>query len=93
MSSECDRTNRRVFVPRTFDTGLKYLVALHELGHLVAKGAMGLDPATAGEILRIEAAAWSWAVTNADPEVMAGFTKTDWRRVGYCWVSHAGVVW
>jgi hypothetical protein len=95
MASEADHMTRQIFIPRVFKTGLDYLVALHEIGHLVDTHAEPISyfAPGVGSALRDEAAAWAWAVEHARPEIVEAMTKTDWRRVGHCWVSSAGSPW
>lgn len=94
-SSEADVSSRQVFVPKVFYTALDYLVALHELAHILHRSAdttSEYEPSM-GACLRIEAAAWGWALDRAKPEILASMTKTDRRRMGLCWASHSGPVW
>lgn len=94
-SSEADISTRQVFIPKTFYTALDYLVALHELAHILHRSAdtRGEWEESLGTGLRIEAAAWGWAIDRARPEIMAAMTKSDRRRMGLCWASHSGPVW
>lgn len=94
-NSEADVSSRQVFIPKVFYTALDYLVALHELAHVLHRSA---DTTSAweqslGANLRMEAAAWGWALDRAKPEVLAAMTKSDRRRMGLCWASHSGPVW
>lgn len=73
-------TDRRTIGP-PIRTALDYFVHLHELGHLAARG--GADRG-----LRGEAAAWEWARTKADPEIMATMTETAWISVGRMLTSY-----
>lgn len=94
-SSEADVSSRQVFIPKVFYTALDYLVALHELAHILHRSAdttSQFEPSL-GSCLRIEAAAWGWALDRAKPEIMVAMTKTDRRRMGMCWASHSGPVW
>ena len=94
-NSEADTSSRQVFIPKTLHTALDYLVSLHELAHILHRSATTTsyyEPSD-GTCLRIEAAAWGWAIDRALPEVLKAMTKTDWRRMGLCWASHAGHVW
>lgn len=102
-TSEVNIPSRQAFIPRRLRLGIEYLAALHELGHLVDRRsrthrhrweyAAGKD--VDYEHLLDEAAAWAWALRAAKPSVLEGMTKTDWRRLGACWASHAsgGAVW
>jgi hypothetical protein len=95
INSEADFVTRQIFCPAEFRTGLDYLIALHEIGHLMTPDAephIFYEPGIAS-VLRDEAAAWGWALEHADPDLIEAMTKTDWRRVGHCWISHAGRVW
>lgn len=96
INSEADTSSRQVFIPKQLSTALDYLVSLHELAHILHRSAdtSGYYEPSVGTCLRIEAAAWGWAIDRAMPEVLEAMTKTDWRRMGLCWASHAsGHVW
>lgn len=93
-TSEADFVTRTVFIPKEIRSGADYLVSLHEMGHLVAPGAQGMDFAERpGHFLKVEAAAWAWAVDRALPEVMEGMTIKDRRLVGLSWATYIGDVW
>lgn len=55
-----------------------YFIALHEIGHLVAKGR------TVGGILEREAKAWQWALDNAIEPPTIGV----WRTIYHCLTSY-----
>lgn len=82
-TSEAVPLSGQVFVPRVL-TAFDYLVTLHELAHIY----LSLDTSVLDE-----ARAWNWALEWAEPDVLAAMTKTEWRRMGLCWASHAGPVW
>ena len=87
-TSEADFSTRQVFIPRKITRGIDYFMSLHEIGHIVDHAVHRQD-----SDLMVEAAASVWALNNANPLILRGFTKTDWRRVGLCWASFAGPVW
>ena len=70
------------------NTPLRYMIALHEIGHIVDKGARMLGKN--GHLPAEEAAAWAWAYNNGDPALLAHMTPRNWRRVGQAWVTHLG---
>lgn len=76
---------RRVSVPRP-SSGGRYLVALHEFGHvldpLAKRHVASRDPYR--QIL-VEAAAWAWASRNGDPSL---YLARDWQLPGSCFASH-----
>lgn len=75
-------TTRQVWVPKPYSRGL-YLVALHEFGHIVSDLARELwDDEHPESGMACEAAAWAWAVTNADEELMEGASWEDYRYGG-----------
>lgn len=94
-SCEADAYSRQVFIPKVFTSVIDYIVSLHEIAHLVhrsADTASEYEPSL-GTCMRIEAAAWGWALDRALPEVLTAMTKTDRRRMGFCWASHSGPIW
>lgn len=103
-TSEAALTTMMVMIPKQIRTGTDYLAALHEIGHLVDPDARELDVLRSRkegkkrvsdmmETALNEAAAWAWAVQNAEPRILKAFTKADWKRIGCCWVSWLGPVW
>ena len=86
-TSEAEWSIRKVFIPRHTLTALDYLVALHEIGHIVLELEHD-DP----EPLTAEARAWDFALRVANQGILDKMTKTDWRRMGLCWASHVGPV-
>lgn len=69
------------------NTAIRYMIALHEIGHIVDKVSAHVlsdhDPGC-------EAAAWAWAYDNADPKLRAHVTERHWQRIGRAWVSSLG---
>lgn len=104
-TSEADLLSRQVFIAKRIRSGIDYLAALHEIGHIVDRTARRRDLRFCNaherepgrqvgyERLLLEAAAWAWAIKNARPVILQGFTKGDWRLVGNCWIGYAGRVW
>ena len=88
--SESDIKLRTVYVADP-KTPLSYMIALHEIGHIVDKVAAGVvgsgrdyhGPAC-------EAAAWKWAYDNADPDLLAYVSPRHWRRIGRAWTTSLG---
>lgn len=104
-TSEAELVSRQVFIPARTRTAVDYLAALHEIGHLVDPAASNRDKkyrdnfprSTRREaqydLMIVEAAAWAWALKHALPAVLKNVSRAEWRRIGNCWVSHAGDVW
>lgn len=105
-TSEAEITYRQVWVPARIRTGMDYMAALHELGHIIDPAARKREVVyqTAHdsgesrrgikyELLLLEAAAWAWAVKTALPSILRSITPAEWSRIGKCWASHAGDVW
>lgn len=73
-----------IVVPKPYNARL-YMVALHELGHLVDPLSRRLWAATerthnryrARDYLACEAAATGWAIVNADPQLVELFPPSD----------------
>jgi hypothetical protein len=90
--------SHRVAVAPYPRTAVDYLLALHELGHIIDRRALShcasAEAAAKGsaavyynEILG-EAAAWAWARKHAKPELLAKMSKKDWLRIADCWASY-----
>lgn len=78
---------RQVYVPKP-TSGLRYMVGLHELGHVCSRVARRWQPRyeeLGGEAL-VEGAAWAWATMMADPELAGLLTAEDWEETAllYC---------
>lgn len=89
--AEAHISTRQVFTPRRMTAPIDYLVALHEFGHILSTLANHLmvpPHPSAEQQAAAEGAAWSWAFSNAEPELLALMTATDWALVGDCMVSH-----
>jgi len=67
-----------VYTPRP-TTVLKYLVGLHELGHVMRPH---------GEGLVNEANAWAWAAENVHPDFMPWVDYRLWREVSALFATH-----
>jgi len=76
-------STRQAWVPEP-STAKRYLVALHELGHIASATARRRGnqdyPALGVEVL-VEGAAWAWATAVADPTLLLGVTKREWSDV------------
>lgn len=104
-TSEAELISRQVFIPARTRTTVDYLASLHEIGHLVDPAASNRDKKyrdnfprgnrrdTQYDLMIVEAAAWAWALKHALPAVLKTVSRAEWRRIGNCWVSHAGDVW
>jgi hypothetical protein len=80
---------RQVWVPRP-TSGVRYMVCLHELGHigsLTARRWVHRYQEPGVEVL-VEGAAWSWATMMADPALSERLTARDWAEVGELMVSY-----
>jgi hypothetical protein len=67
---------RTAIVPRV-TSGLRYLVALHELGHVADRGARYWQDHEAGYGLSVcEGYAWAWAAEHRSPDIPV--TQADW---------------
>lgn len=82
--SEAIAATRQVFITDP-TTPMRYLVALHEFGHLVDK--VSAHVLHAKNRPEREAAAWRWAVENAEHDLLAFMTPRLWAKVGACWVT------
>jgi hypothetical protein len=88
--SEADIKLRTIYVADPI-TPLRYMVALHEIGHIVDKVSAGVvGKGRDYHAPACEAAAWSWAYDHADPELMKYVTPRMWRRIGRAWVTSLG---
>lgn len=75
---------RMVFIGRP-TTPIRYLAGLHEMGHIVSLAARS---ARRGHELTEEAAAWDWALDNADPQLMPNDFTDIRAAVGRAWASY-----
>lgn len=85
---------RQVHVPKA-NTGIDYLINLHEMGHIASSTARRYTafPSTDlnAEIMR-EASAWAWAMLHADPALLLSVTKEDWERAASCLMTYMQAV-
>lgn len=69
-----------------------YLVALHELGHVLSPESASLHdtPGPMWSYLGIvsEGAAWAWAATAAKPALVRHFRAKDWDAVAYAFRTY-----
>lgn len=87
--SEAHMGTRQAFVPRQLRAPVDYLVALHEIGHIVSPLARRLiGNRQYQHEVAAEAAAWAWAVEHAEPAVLALAGERDWELVGEAMTSH-----
>lgn len=82
--SEAHSTTRQAWIPRAMRSPVDYLVALHEIGHIVL--GHGYEKTLALEMCR-EAEAWAWAVDHGDPKLLRLVTKDHWMVVGSAMAS------
>ena len=66
-------------------TPIRYLAALHEMGHILSPAALA---AQRGHQLTEEAAAWDWALDHALPELMPNDFTEIRELVGMAWSSY-----
>jgi len=85
-SSEAYIERRTVYVTDP-TTPLRYMLALHEIGHIVDKVSAKV---VFNHLAACEAAAWQWAYDNADDDLLACVTNRDWRLIARGWVSQLG---
>lgn len=81
---EAHLNTRMVFVGKP-TSAIRYLAALHEIGHIVSPVARS---ARRGHLLTEEAAAWDWALDNADPQLMPDDFGEIRRQVGRAWSTY-----
>lgn len=85
---------RRVTLPRPV-SGLHYMIALHEIGHIASRVARRWDhryqDEGCGGRVMVEGAAWAWAAEFAHPHLAAKVTNSMWARLGECFASHVSV--
>lgn len=82
---------RTVVIPEPYRP-VQYLVALHEIGHVLAR--MSWADRTSYEIgeakMMYEAAAWGWAVTHIHPTLDKLITEKDFQQsLGVALATHA----
>jgi len=80
---EADLHRRTIYITDP-TTPLRYLLGLHEIGHIVDKVSAKV---MFNHIPCCEAAAWAWAIENAAPELPEHVTNREWRLIGRAWVS------
>jgi hypothetical protein len=81
--SEAAAGTKQVFIPRP-TTPLRYLIGLHEFGHLVDKVAARV---MVKHYPCAEAAAWAWAIEHADQDLLTWVTPREWTKVGHAWLT------
>ncbi len=76
-------STRLVWVPYP-TSGHRYMVALHELGHIASRVARrwGHRYSEPGGESLVEGAAWAWAAMAADPDLVEHTADDDWAVVG-----------
>lgn len=90
--AEANVRTRQVWVPPRMSDRIAYLIALHEIGHVVHGPARRLQGRfDSCGLARCEAAAWSWAVEHAYPDIVAGVTTREWEVIGFMWASNLWV--
>lgn len=67
-------------------TILKYLSALHELGHIVDRWSVAAH--NRGDTLTCEAAAWEYALAAADPVLVPELTRKVRQKITSFWGSY-----
>jgi hypothetical protein len=83
---------REAVLPR-IRTGGDYLVALHELGHILSfEASLWAHATDPYGIVLCEGAAWAWASANVSPEAVPLLSEEDWDVVGQAFSSHAAYV-
>lgn len=82
--SEAHIQTRQVWIPDP-TTPLKYLIALHEFGHILDKISAKVMRRSRAEC---EAAAWRWAIEHGRPELLDCLSPRDWLTVGKAWLTH-----
>lgn len=81
--SEATAWSKQVFIPKP-TTPLCYMIGLHEFGHLVDKVSARV---VVNHYPAAEAAAWEWAATHADKNLLTWVTNRDWVQIGRAWVT------
>lgn len=71
---------RVVYVP-IIRTALDYMVAMHEIGHIVR------NREDTWEVVD-EAMAWAWASMHALPEIVKRVTQAQWRWIGLAFTEY-----
>jgi hypothetical protein len=86
---------KMVYMPRPY-TAKQYLVALHELGHLLGtlkssgRHELNVDSTPGAYIYLAEASAWAWAIEHTHPELEEAIMRGDYAAtVGAGMTSHA----
>lgn len=82
---EAHITTKMVWIGKPTNA-IRYLGALHEMGHIVSKAAR--DAAKRGQDLTEEAAAWDWALAQADPAIVGEITPDDRTQLALAWASY-----
>jgi hypothetical protein len=93
----CSVSARLVSVPRPLDAS-RYIVALHEFGHILhPKARRGHKAKRFDEAMAVEAYAWAWAVEHVIPEARPFYAEREWRLMSQALCSHLlyndGVPW
>lgn len=70
-------------------TPIRYLGALHEIGHIVSKPAR--DARARAHYLTEEAAAWDWALAHANWHLTGEIAPDDRTQLALAWASYFGV--
>jgi hypothetical protein len=70
-------------------SAIRYLGALHEMGHIVSKVAR--DANKREHALTEEAAAWDWALGAADPRLVGEIRPEDRSQLALAWASYFSV--
>lgn len=89
--SEANQPLRIASIPRPRN-GLLYLVALHELGHILCRDAESQydawdeDPDDIEGEVTYEGAAWAWAAEHRDEGIR--ILDREWRRAGTLFASY-----
>lgn len=79
---------RTACLPR-IRSGRDYLVALHELGHILSPHAAGLvDAGVLYDEISCEGYAWAWAASHADPVIADSISARDWALAAKCFTSY-----
>jgi hypothetical protein len=79
---------RAVRVP-AIRSGRDYLVALHELGHILSPHARGLHEAgVLYDEISCEGYAWAWAAAHAEPALAIAISAREWALAGKGFVSY-----
>lgn len=100
MTAESYCRARTIFVPELVEV-CDYLIALHEIGHIVDTTARGWGDKVMGAtfhpkdrksrdlypVMMMEMAAWAWAHQTAKRSLLNAATDADWQVIADCLVS------